>query len=55
MAVTRGMALCVVVGQPYLLYLDRCWRQLLTYCHTNGTIIIVFHLLHILSALSLSE
>jgi superfamily I DNA and/or RNA helicase len=36
-AVTRGMALCVVVGQPRLLYSDLRWRELLKYCVANGT------------------
>lgn len=36
MAVTRGMALCVVVGQPHLLYSDLHWRALLKYCIAHG-------------------
>jgi hypothetical protein len=40
-AVTRGMALCVVIGQPRLLYSDLRWRELLKYCVANGT---PFHL-----------
>jgi superfamily I DNA and/or RNA helicase len=35
-AVTRGMALCVVVGKPQLLYADLHWRELLKYCVANG-------------------
>lgn len=35
-AVTRGRALCVIVGQPYLLYTDPCWREFLLFCHQNG-------------------
>ena len=35
-AVTRGMALCVVVGQPQLLYADPHWRELLRFCVKHG-------------------
>ena len=35
-AVTRGKALCVLIGQPYLLYTDPVWREFLEYCDKNG-------------------
>ena len=35
-AITRGMALCVVVGQPRLLYSDPRWREMLKYTVANG-------------------
>ena len=35
-AVTRGMALCVVVGQPSLLYTDPVWREFLDHCDSHG-------------------
>ena len=34
-AISRGMALCIVVGQPYLLYTDKYWREYITYCYKN--------------------
>ena len=34
-AISRGMALCIVVGQPYLLYTDKYWREYITYCYRN--------------------
>ena len=37
-AVTRGKALCVLIGQPYLLYSDPVWKEFLEYCDINGTI-----------------
>ncbi len=35
-AVTRGMALCVVVGQPYVLHSDPCWRGLVEHRNQKG-------------------
>jgi superfamily I DNA and/or RNA helicase len=35
-AVTRGMALCVVIGQPYYLHDDPCWRAYMEYCDLHG-------------------
>lgn len=35
-AITRGMHLAIVVGQPYCLYSDPHWRQLLEYCDVHG-------------------
>lgn len=37
-AITRGMALCVIVGQPFLLMSDPYWKQLLNYCHAHGNL-----------------
>ena len=37
-AVTRSMALCVVLGQPYVLYTDPVWKEFLEYCDKNGTV-----------------
>ena len=37
-AISRGMALCIVVGQPYLLHADPCWREFLEYCDQFGKI-----------------
>jgi hypothetical protein len=34
-AITRGMALVIVIGQPYLLHSDNNWRSLLEYCDLN--------------------
>jgi len=36
-AVTRGMALCVIIGQPQLLYADPHWREMIRYCVKHGT------------------
>lgn len=44
-AVTRGMAMCVVVGQPLLLYADLHWRELHKYCVPNGDYIVALMLL----------
>jgi len=30
--VTRGISLSIVVGEPYTLYADPCWREYLEYC-----------------------
>ena len=39
-AITRAIALCVVVGNPYHLFEDkRCWYQFLKYCHENDSLI----------------
>ena len=35
-AVTRGMALCVIVGQPQLLYADPHWREMIRFCVKHG-------------------
>lgn len=35
-AVTRGMALCVVIGQPQLLYADPHWREMIRFCVKHG-------------------
>ena len=35
-AVTRGMALCIVVGDPYALYADEYWRVYLEECDEKG-------------------
>ena len=35
-AITRGMALCVVIGQPYVLYGDHCWREFIEHCDSLG-------------------
>ena len=35
-AVTRAKALTIVVGNPYVLYHDECWKQLLEFCVENG-------------------
>jgi superfamily I DNA and/or RNA helicase len=35
-AVTRGMALCVLIGQPYVLYSDIVWKEFLEHCDRNG-------------------
>ena len=31
-AVTRGMALCIVVGDPYILHTDSSWREYIETC-----------------------
>jgi hypothetical protein len=36
MVIMRGMDLCVVVGQPYVLHSDPCWRGLMEYCNQKG-------------------
>lgn len=38
-AITRGMALVIVIGQPYLLHTDKNWRSLLEYCDLNDACI----------------
>jgi len=38
-AVTRGMSLCVVVGQPDVLYVDSCWKELIEYIDSNDSCI----------------
>ena len=36
-AVTRGMACCVVVGEPYTLMSDRSWKEYIEACDRKGT------------------
>ena len=39
-AITRAIALCIVVGNPYHLHADkRCWYQFLKYCHENDSLV----------------
>lgn len=38
-AVTRGMSLCVIVGQPDVLYSDSYWRELIEYIDSNGSLL----------------
>ena len=35
-AITRGMSLCVIVGNPNVLYLDSHWRELIEYIDSHG-------------------
>lgn len=35
-AVTRAKALLIIVGNPYTLRTDHCWRKLLELCHRKG-------------------
>ena len=35
-AVTRAKALLVIVGNPYVLQRDVCWRKMLQFCVDNG-------------------
>ena len=35
-AITRGMALCVIVGNPNVLYLDSHWKELVEYIDSHG-------------------
>lgn len=32
---TRGIGLCIVIGNPNLLYLDPSWREWIEYCDEN--------------------
>lgn len=34
-AVTRAKALTVIVGNPFILHEDPCWRALLDFCVRN--------------------
>ena len=39
-AITRAIALCIVVGNPYHLHADkRCWYKFLKYCHENDSLV----------------
>jgi len=35
-AVTRGQALCLVVGNPFLLHTDPSWREYMEFCDEHG-------------------
>ena len=35
-SVTRGMALCIIIGHPYVLGRDAQWRKLMDYCIRNS-------------------
>ena len=35
-AVTRAKALLIVIGDPVVLQVDKCWRSFITWCYNNG-------------------
>ena len=42
-AITRGMSLCVIVGNPNVLYLDSHWRELIEYIDSHGKYILLLN------------
>ena len=38
-AVTRGACICIVIGNPYLLWTDEIWKHYLEYCDSNNSYI----------------
>jgi superfamily I DNA and/or RNA helicase len=38
-SITRAKALMIIVGNPQLLYVDRCWRSVIKYCTDKGSFV----------------